>query len=109
MRGIIGAGRPIGKTGRPKVGAEKDKGAREGLPEIALAARQLALKSAFDGDDLSALVKAAAWADAVSLSRFAALFANLKFGQGQHAIGRNPLASTAPGGSSFWYSHCSKT
>ena len=109
MRGIIGVGQPVGKTGRPKVGAEKDKGAREGLPEIALAARRLALKSPFDGDDLSALVKAAAGADAVSLSRFAALFASLKFGQGQHAIGRNPLASTAPGGSSFWYSHCSRT
>lgn len=80
MRGIIGAGRPVGKTGRPKVGAEKDKGAREGLPEIALAARRLALKSAFDGDDLSALIKAAAGADAVGLLGLAALVAVLHLG-----------------------------
>tara|TARA_B100001939_G_scaffold259942_1_gene226985 strand:+ start:144 stop:482 length:339 start_codon:yes stop_codon:yes gene_type:complete len=67
------------------------------------------LELAVNRDDLPALVKAAAGADTVGLLGLAALVAALQLGQGQHAIGRNALASAAPGGSSFWYSHCSRT
>ena len=53
------------------------------------------LKLAFDRDNLPALVKAAAWADAVGLLGFAALFAALHFGQGECAVGRDALAAAA--------------
>ncbi len=53
------------------------------------------LKLAFDRDNLSAFVKAAARADAVGLLGFAALFAALHLGQGEYAVGSDALAAAA--------------